>query len=366
MRIFKILIPALFISVFSCSDSTENDSGEDSFDRKEILSNTVNNIILPAYIDFETKLGALNSSAELFSNQITVENLEALQSAFVSAYLSWQHIEMFNITKAEEIFYYKKMNIYPANVSRIESNITTGANDYDTNINQYSAQGFPAVDYLLYGLESTNSLIVDIYAQNEGNNPYMDHLVFLIQKMVSNTTQVIDDWNTKKDSFINNSGNTSASSLNMLANDFVFYYEKGLRANKIGIPSGVYSGVLPQNIEGYYNQNISKVLAIEALEASYAFFNGQHFNSTQQGESLASYIDYLDGNSSLKQDILNSMTDALLKLYDLDDNFVNQINSDNIALVQVFDTIQQGVVKLKTNMLSLLGISIDYYDADGD
>jgi len=56
----------------------------------------------------------------------------------------------------------------------------------------------------------------------------------------------------------------------------------------------------------------------------------------------------------------------LLKLYDLDDNFLNQINSDNIALVQVFDTIQQGVVKLKTNMLSLLGISIDYYDADGD
>ena len=33
---------------------------------------------------------------------------------------------------------------------------------------------------------------------------------------------------------------------------------------------------------------------------------------------------------------------------------------------EAFDVIQQGVVRLKTNMLSILGISVDYYDADGD
>ena len=35
-------------------------------------------------------------------------------------------------------------------------------------------------------------------------------------------------------------------------------------------------------------------------------------------------------------------------------------------MLEAFDIIQQGVVRLKTNMLSILGISVDYYDADGD
>jgi hypothetical protein len=56
----------------------------------------------------------------------------------------------------------------------------------------------------------------------------------------------------------------------------------------------------------------------------------------------------------------------MIKLEQLNNNFALQIETDNIKMLEAYDSIQQGVVRLKTNMLSILGISVDYYDADGD
>ena len=68
----------------------------------------------------------------------------------------------------------------------------------------------------------------------------------------------------------------------------------------------------------------------------------------------------------LNDDIVSSFSNAEEKINLLDDNFINQIESNNMQMLEAYDAIQYGVVRLKTNMLSILGISVDYYDADGD
>ena len=105
----------------------------------------------------------------------------------------------------------------------------------------YAAQGFPAVDYLLFGLAESNDLILNNYINDNGNtNTFMAYLSLVVERMHINTQGVLDYWNNNKNDFISSTGNTSTSSLNMLANDFVYYFEKGLRANKIGIPGAKY------------------------------------------------------------------------------------------------------------------------------
>ena len=54
------------------------------------------------------------------------------------------------------------------------------------------------------------------------------------------------------------------------------------------------------------------------------------------------------------------------KIQLLDNNFSLQVNTDNLKMLEAYDAIQQGVVYLKTDMLSLMSISVDYMDADGD
>ena len=362
-----------FIFLFSCSEDNSTPASSDNYDRKELLSNLVNNIIIPAHQNFNNELQLFESTVTSFDDDRSVSNLEMIQDQFIVAYRAWQYIEMFNIGYAEEIYYASKMNIYPANTTRILENIYSDNVDLDGNSNQFSAQGFPAIDYLLFGLAENNIQILDIYSID--NNSTFTYLNLLVSKMIDNTDAVIDYWETNRQDFINSTGNTSSSSLNMLANDFVYYYEKGLRANKIGIPAGVWSGEIPQNVEAYYKSDISKILAIEGLQASTNFFKGIHFGESQtNGEGLYDYLAYLDDTNysdssmfiGLQDDILDSFDNSMIKLEQLNNNFALQIETDNIKMLEAYDAIQQGVVRLKTNMLSILGISVDYYDADGD
>ena len=371
---FNYLIILFFITLLSIS-CTENDnnSSSDNYDRASLLSNVVDNIIIPAHQNFDNELELFESTVNSFNEDRSISNFEIMQDQFIEAYKAWQHIEMFNIGYAEEIFYASKMNIYPANITRITQNINSDNVDLDGNSNQFSAQGFPAVDYLLFGLGETNDQILNVYVTD--NNLTFGYLNLLVSKMVNNTDSVISYWETNRQSFINSTGNTSTSSLNKLANDFVYFYEKGLRANKIGIPAGVWSGQLPQNVEAYYKSDISKILAIEALQASADFFNGIHFGDSQtNGESLYDYLAYLDDTNysdssmfiGLEDDIVDSFDNSMIKINVLNDNFALQIETDNMKMLEAYDAIQQGVVRLKTNMLSILGIAVDYYDADGD
>ena len=362
-----------FIFLFSCSEDNSTPASSDNYDRKELLSNLVNNIIIPAHQNFNNQLQLFESTVNSFNDDRSIANLEMIQDQFIVTYRAWQYIEMFNIGYAEEIYYASKMNIYPANTTRILENINSDNVDLDGNSNQFSAQGFPAIDYLLFGVAENNIQILDIYSID--NNSTFTYLNLLVSKMIENTDAVIDYWETNRQDFINSTGNTSSSSLNMLANDFVYYYEKGLRANKIGIPAGVWSGEIPKNVEAYYKSDISKILAIEGLQACINFFKGIHFGESQiNGEGLYDYLAYLDDTNysdssmfiGLQDDILDSFDNSMIKLEQLNNNFALQIETDNIKMLEAYDSIQQGVVRLKTNMLSILGISVDYYDADGD
>ncbi|MEO9572358.1 MAG: imelysin family protein, partial [Polaribacter sp.] len=141
----------LFVSVvlfFSCSSSESEEKEVDTFDRNALLTNIADNIIIPAYTDFSTKLATLTSAGTTFTNNPNQTNLDDLRTSWLAAYTVWQQIEMFNIGKAEEIQYSFHMNVYPLNISDVEENITAGVYDLD-NVNNRDAQGFSALDYLL-------------------------------------------------------------------------------------------------------------------------------------------------------------------------------------------------------------------------
>ena len=367
---FYLLIA--FLISFSCSDSSGSSDGPvDNFDRQSILENVTDNIILPALEDFSLKTEQLEASVTLFSNTINLDNLEALQESWVEAYKTWQHVEMFDIAKAEEVYFIQKMNTYPASVSRIENNISTVDYDLETN-NNWVAQGFPALDYLLFGLEDTNVGTVEFY-QNSNNIAYLNYLQDVVSQILATTQLVNQDWIVTRDAFVSSSENSATSSLNMLTNDFIYYFEKGLRTNKFGIPAGVFSAnnTRPANVEAYYNKTLSKALSLEALDAVEGFFKGQAYNSSDTGSvlstaSLKSYLDYMTENSTISTAIITRFTDSEQLINMLEDNFFSQVTTNNDQMVDVFNKLQEGVVLLKTDMLSALSISIDYIDADGD
>jgi len=361
-------INLLFLLSISCTDPSEsNENIVDNFDRQSMLENITDNIILPAFDDFSEKIEVLELSVITFSNDLDLASLEQVQSHWFEAYKTWQYIEMFSLEKAEEIYYVQKMNTYPATVSKIENNISTGIYDLDSNNNNWVAQGFPTLDYLLFGIEDNASNTLLFY-QNNDNIAHLKYLKDVVSQMVSITEVVRQDWISIRDIFVSSSDNSATSSLNTLTNDFIYYFEKGLRTNKFGIPSGVFSGnnTRSSKVEAYYNSNVSKLLSLEALNAVKNFYIGQSYKSTSSGKSLKDYIEYMTEDTILSSTISTKFDQANELINGLNDNFVSQINADNNRMIAVFEKLQEGVVLLKTDMLSILSISVDYIDADGD
>lgn len=375
MKIFRYTIFSIFtiLLIVSCSgDSDEEQNQVPEFDRSTILKNYAENIIIPRYDDFQSALTNLKSSVDAYVSSPLVSTFDKMHDDWFTAYKKWQHIEMFNIGKAEEIMFFNTINTYPIDELRIVQNITS--NKYDlSSSNDWSSQGLSGVDYMIHGIDDSKEKVIQKYIDD---SKYGDYLKNLLTIMSSNTDQIVQDWKTYKDSFIQSSGNSNSSSLNMITNDFVYYFEKGLRANKIGIPAGVYSGgnALPDRVEAYYSsknsfEDVSKDLAKEALLASENLFHGKS-STGASGASLKTYLDYIYNADVNKENLSPIITSNFQKAKDalesLDSNFINQINSDKVKMLNAFDKLQAIVVNMKTNMLSLLSIQVDYIDADGD
>jgi len=346
--------------------TTDSSSSQgDTFDRGSILANYSENIIIPRYNTFKSSIDILKNSIETFVNSPNSDNYDALQSDWIDSYKKWQYVEVFNISKAEEIMYGLTMNTYPVSKERTDNNINEGKTDL-TNPNDWSAQGFPGIDYMLHGIAETKDAVIELY---NSESKYGDYLLTLGSVMNENTIQVVDDWTTYKDVFNSSFDNTATSAFNMMVNDFVYYFEKGLRTNKIGIPAGRFSSTpLPDKIEAYYYSknsfgNLSKTLALESRKGVEELFLGLNSDGLE-GPSYKSYLDYLE--SEIGSSVKTKFEEAALRIDDLQDNFLTQISENNTLMLVAFDALQTIVVNLKTDMLSNFNIAVDYTDADGD
>ena len=375
MKTLKIFISISILSIFiiSCSSSSDDEQSTiPEFDRSAVLTNYADNIIVPRLNNFKSSVDYLKESGDAFIDSPDITTYTELHNSWLEAYINWQYVEMFNIGKAEEIMFFSKTNTYPVNEGRIQENINNQKTDL-SNPNDWSCQGFPGLDYMIHGIANTENEIINQYIQNPLNGKY---LKVVLNELNNNTDLVLNDWNTYRNTFVNSIENTATSAFNMLTNDFVYYFEKGLRTNKIGIPSGVFSNnPLSNKVEAYYSskngiEDVSRDLIENALNAVDLVFQGKSSNQSPVGPSFKTYLDFIKANNVSADDIgsivVNKIQTANQKILDLNKNFINQVENDNGKMLAAFDALQTIVVNLKTDMLSLFNVAVDYTDADGD
>ncbi len=374
MKRFLLSLTAI-ATLIACSPDSGGGDGPDppnpvSFDRAEMLANWADNIILPSYSDFSSRLSAMNAAYANFKADPSEVNLQGLRDAWFNAYLGWQAVAMFEIGPAETVGYRLQMNTYPADVVTLEQYLSSGSYDLTLPANR-DVKGFPALDYLINGLASADAQIVSRYQGTE-QQALFDYIDAVMADMQSLTAQVIQDWEGGfRDSFVSNDGSSATASTDRMVNDFIYYYERHLRAGKMGIPLGVFTGTkAPQTLEAYYRTTAGKELFLAAMVAVKDFFNGKHYGSSATGKSLASYLrdlNTLKNGAALDVIINDQINLATQQVAGLGD-FRNEIENNDppTTMLLAYDEVQRVVPLLKVDMVSAMSISIDYVDADGD
>ena len=370
MRPFLSLIILASLLIFPACENNDDDGtgggGSDNFDRAAMLVSWADQLILPAYADFLVTADELQNSAQALFDNPDATTFAALKVDFEAAYLSWQSISVFQIGPAEALGLREQINAYPTDATGIEANLN-GSYNLDLP-SERSRQGFPALDYLLYGAAADETAIL---ARIENEQGFREYVLAVAERISALVSSVQQQWlEGYRDEFVSQSGNSATASVDRLVNDYVFYYEKFLRAGKVGIPAGIFSGApLPTHVEALYNRALGKQLLLAALDATQNFFNGQRRGETPTSNGLSDYLDFLNtvkDGADLSQLIDDQFDAARTAIDRLNDDLSQQVEEDNSLMLMAYDELQRNVVLIKLDMLQALNINVDFVDADGD
>lgn len=362
----------LGICLSSCKDP-EPDPGPDgdlAALRMTVNTNIGNNLIIPAYEALLTKVNSLETTTADFIQEPDITKLQAVQDALKSAWISWQDASLYLLGPGESAGLRSALATYPTSDSKIETNI--GAGNYILgSIDNQSAVGFPALDYLLHGQAEDQAGILTAFTTASDAAQRLQYLTDLVVHIKDKVQNTHDGWIASSGNYIAEftsetaSGTDAGSSFGLLLNAIDLHFQRFLRDGKIAIPAGIRSAGVPRpkTVEALYG-GYSVELLVAALQAYERLFLG----ITASGEDKEGLYDYLLllEESELAEDLKSQWSSTINTAKALNDPLPDQIDTDLDAVTHVFLEMQKIVVFIKADMASVMGITITNQDNDGD
>ena len=363
----KYILVILILLQFSCTGNAPSNP-DSQFDRTRMLDFTAKQIIIPMYADVLSHSQTLDSLCANFMLQANETTITEMRQAWRSLAISWQYCSMFDFGPAEfsDGTLFENIGTYPVSVTKIISKIETK----DTLFANFDrdTRGIYAIEYLLFN----DSLNTYKLLTNKANND-VKYLKNLIQHVITKVQTVHNAWiNGYSQTFIQNTGVQAGSSISELYNSFVHSYEL-MKNYQCGLPFGLKVGQVstePTKTEGFYS-GISTELLYHHNQALLYFWRGYARLSPLSSLSGIGFKDYLLSIPTGKQlvDDTEYQWEQISKQISLLDRSIPlsvMIDQKMPILLDVFTELSKHTHFLKSDMSSLLGISITYTSNDGD
>ncbi|TAH27517.1 MAG: hypothetical protein EAZ07_01180 [Cytophagales bacterium] len=366
---FRIIKPIVFFTIIlSLTDCTPDDkkktSPENQFDRTKLLSQASEQIIIPAYQDFQKEVTALDANINDFLNNPTIEFLEKSKTQWIKTALSWQSCNAFNFGPAKNFNFgslLENIGTFPASSTKIENYCST--NDASLKNFNRDSRGLFGIEYLLY----EENALQQFDKSNTSNVGRINYLKAISNDVKSQATKMVDEWKTYKNEFNTDNGTSSSSAITLYYNSFLICYEN-LKNFKIGIPSGKRAGqtsAMPQQAEGYYSVISMKLIKVN-FESIIRIWKGISLSNID-GIGFEEYIRSVEGGVSLANNTSSQLQIIADKIKELENEDLEKlINSNDNRLNELYILLTNTTRYIKADLSSLLGLTITYSSGDGD
>ena len=349
----------LFSTAIILSSCNEDDNGDDGgmpteTDFTDLLTNQVNEVIIPTMTDYRDEMTTLNTAVEGFASSIDEANLNIVRAAYAEAYVAYQSAAVHNYFATATQNLVNTTNLYPIDTALLTDFINSESFNFNSS-NQERANGFPALDYLLYGPEN----IIDFFNEDVRRVNFLRELV---SSMLGRSEAILSIWTGNLSTvFVENGGTQLGSSISVQLNETLVYYEDHIRENKIGIPIGL-TGPLDTpfepdatKIEAYYQSLVdgNEDFTLSLVRAAIEEMEDIYLGTTSTGENGQGYDDLiLVRDESVDEDIKNQFEAIYAQI-----DGRSSISGDRT----LYDEVQELVSIYKTDLLPLLNVQ----DADG-
>lgn len=372
MKFNQVLIASglcllVLMGAISSCKKTEDDPAA-AYNETPLLQNVGNNLIIPSYQSLSVAVNKMDSAITVFNTTPTETTLTNLQELFKDAYRAWQYCSPYEFGPALTVHLRDHANTYPTTVSQINANISSATSyNLDASIN-IPAKGFPAIDYLLYGVAADNANRVLMYTTDTDAAKRKQYLANVSANLKTKVTTTLNGWLPGNGNYINDfiasTGTDAGSSLSALVNQFIIDYEN-LKNYKTGIPLGIQSGgtAFPEKVEAYYS-GISSELALIQLKASRDLYLGKS-SAGVDGEGFDNFLKQI-GDGALNNQIQDQYALAISKLELVPDPLSLTISNSPAVVNAAYVAIQQQVTLIKRQMSSAMNVHLTFSDDDGD
>lgn len=367
---WSLLAAVLFFGIIligSCKKDTTDPNENDDFDQKEMLMNYADNLIVPSYQRVADAIVQFNSALIIFEQAYSVSSLEIVQQKWDELYTTWMLANGYNFGPAGEEGIKKRLveeiSTFPVDTTGVNTHIAS----LDTAFTDFSrdTRGLLAIEFLIFSRQKTNAQLVTTFQLDANRVLYLKALVNKVQAQVGD---VLTQWQSGyRDAFVDNTGTSVGSSVSMMYNEFVRSFEI-IKNFKLGIPLGKKAGqvgVEPDKVEALFSENSFKYIKENILAVENNWLGK---SNSADGLGWKEYIESATGGAGLidgTQTQQNNIATALASVTQTVSMF-DQINTNTTALDNLYIELQKQTRFYKSDMSSLLGISITFTDADGD
>jgi len=193
------------------------------------------------------------------------------------------------------------------------------------------------------------------------------------RNILSRVETVLGQWQgAYGTSFINNDGAQAGSSISDLYNSFVFHFET-MKNYNLGLPMGKRAGQVnsePSKVEGYYSGYSTALLKAKYTALRHLWFGYARLSlaTSLSANGFKEYILSVENGPRLAQDteLQWNVIGTGISTIDAQVPLHTMIIGQSSQLEQIFLEMTKHTRFIKSEMSSLLGISITYASGDGD
>lgn len=343
---------------------SDNPSPSDVFDRRAMLADVADKLIIPGYATLNNSNNGLLSVVEQFTAQPSVALLSACQDAWKTCVFKWQNASPYNFGPAEGAYGTLRENIatFPCDTALTELYIALA----DTSFQNFDrdTRGFYAVDYLLFAGDAQSTVLK--FQDNSRRRAYLRSVVRDIQQQVFS---VFTAWtSTYRNEFVSRNGTDAGSSTSLVFNHMNMSYELA-KNYKLSLPLGKQAGqtqVEPEKVEGYYS-GYSIALLREHFASIMRLWRGESVDGANT-IGFEEYLESVPGGDRLTFDT-ELQSDSVMMAFSLladEERLSSIINGQPDRLEPLFTAMQKFTRFIKSELSSLIGIAITYSSGDGD
>lgn len=198
----KLLLPAIVAATLftACKKDDNNNTTADFNTTKDAsISDFVNKVSLPVYLDLKTKGAALNNAVIALNGSPTQSNLDAARDAWRDMRSTWEKSEAFLFGPVDDNEYDPDTDTWPVDFNEMNDlldNMTHDLSLSDVQSLSRSLKGYHPLEYMLWG-ETGNKTVADFTAREK------TYMVSLAAFLTGTADNLYGDWNPGAGNYAN-------------------------------------------------------------------------------------------------------------------------------------------------------------------